>query len=68
MKIALPLMGKFLSIIVSFSTITLLVTCPNANSGFSNSSYGDPSQTEIVAGGVVSHAVLGEAHGVSTYR
>ncbi len=32
MKIALPLMRKFLSIIVWFSTITLLVACPNANS------------------------------------
>ncbi len=33
MKIALPLMGKFLSIMVWFSTITLLVACPNVNSG-----------------------------------
>ncbi len=33
MKIALPLIGKFLSIIVWFSTITLLVACPNANWG-----------------------------------
>ncbi len=31
MKNALPLIGKFLSIIGWFLTITLLLACPNAN-------------------------------------